>query len=138
MLRGCVRSAMPTWEISVLFLLETHAVLYTSALRASPCTSCAVEARVARLPVPVSSLRQQECERLGDQGRLDFPFDLDRILRFEQQTSLALRFHCQQHHPGADTCSRFHRRHKAHPVEAVIQCLSHALRDNTKLHLHCS
>src|SRR5205085_11107451 len=113
-------------EISFLFLLETHAVLYTSALRASPCTSRAVEARVARLPVPVSSLRQQERERLGDQGRLDFPFDLDRILRFEQLTSLAQRVYGHEHHPGADTCSRFHRRHKAHLVEAVIQRLSHA------------
>src|SRR5438105_13183820 len=120
MQRGCVRSAMPTWEISFLFLLETHAVLYTSVLLASPCTSRAVEARVARLPVPVSFLHQQERERLRDQDRLYLPFDLDRILRCEQQTSLALRVYAHEHNQGADTTARFHRRNNAHPVEAAI------------------
>src|SRR5579864_1477920 len=87
--------------------------------------------------VPVSSLRQQEREHLGDQGRLGFPFDLDRILSFEQQTSVALRVQGHGHHPCSDTCSRFHRRDKAHPVEAIIQGLGNARRDGTHLHLHC-
>src|SRR5258708_17405041 len=88
--------------------------------------------------VPVSSLRQQERERLSDQGRLCFPLDLDCTLSFEQQTSLALRVYGHEHHPGADTCSRFHRRYKAHPVEAIIQGLGNARRDDAYLYLHCS
>lgn len=87
--RACSLWRSRVWCVALLHLFRHHDVVswVLSLFSLGSATSC---------------FRHQQREGIGDQGWLRFPFNLDGVAEFEQETSLTLWFRCQQHHPVPD------------------------------------